>query len=275
MSSIRTMSVLLRQQLGARVPSLIVWVVVWSLLLLLFAVVFNSLSKDAAESAKVFQQLPNGVYSSFNIDPSSYLSKIESFISGQFLSVYMLAGSIFAFSFGVGAIGKKIESRTVAMLLTKPLARGQLYMVQALVAVVFFIVVSSALCGMSLLIFNSLLQTQSHISTSYFVSLYCGSCLLFASFTLLGQLVGTVLNGGRAITVGAGIVVVSWFLNSLAPLAHLPAFVQYLSPFHYFDVSLLRSSYVLAGALTLQLAGIMIGFLLIGWYVFKQKDIYV
>ena len=268
-------AVLFKQQFRSRLSSMMMWVVLWSLLLLLFATVFNSLSKDAAVSSKIFKQLPSGIFNSFNIDPSSYLSHIESFISGQFLSVYLLAGSIFAFSLGVNSIGKRIESRVIAMYLTKPISRNRFYAVQSFVNVTYFFVVSSVLCVISLVIFNNLLKNQNNVSTSYFTALFLGSGLLFVVLTVLGQLVGVVLNGGKAVIAGAGIVVVSWFLNSLAPLAHLPSWVQNLSLFHYFNVSLLRTDYKLAVNLTVQLVIIGLVLFIIGRRVFKHKDLYI
>ena len=275
MSKSHTARVLLKQQLNAKVSTLFIWLLVWSLLLLLFATVFNSLSKDAAESSKVFRQLPSGVFNSFNIDPSSYLTRIESFISGQFLSVYMLAGCIFSFTLGVGLIGKKIESRVIATLLTKPISRYRLYAVQSLVSVLFLAVASTLLCGISLIIFTNLLHSQNIVSTSYFTSLFTGSGLLFIAFALLGQLLGTLLNGGKSVPIGAGIVVVSWFVNNLAQLAHIPGVVQKLSLFHYFDVALLRTSFKLAFGSTVQLIIIILVLFIIGRQVFSKKDIYI
>ena len=113
------------------------------------------------------------------------------------------------------------------------------------------------------------------VSTSYFTSLFIGSGLVFIAIAQLGLLLGTILNGGKSVPVGAGIVVVSWFVNSLAPLAHLPSVVQKVSLFHYFDITYLRTNFMLKGSLTVQLLFIIFALFIIGRQVFKKKDIYI
>lgn len=254
---------------------LIVWIVVWSLVLFLFANVFNSFSKDAAANAKLFEQLPKGIFEAININPAAYLTEIEQFISGQFLFVYLLAGSIFSFSLGVGGIGKQIENRTLASLLTTPISRGKLYFTQFITNTMFLTIAGVALCGIALVIMSNVLSYQENISTAYFINLFFGSSLLFITFSALGQLIGMVLNGERATQAGAGIVVVSWFLTSLGEFVQIPAALQKLSLFGYFDVTLLRDTHVLNGSLTLVLALLVFAFIAVGCLAFRKKDIYL
>ena len=91
---------LLKQQLSSKKLGFIIWIIVWSLLLLLFANVFNSFSKDAAQNAKLFEQLPQGIFNAINIDPSVYLTKIEIYfwavlvcLSTSRLNICLLPGS--------------------------------------------------------------------------------------------------------------------------------------------------------------------------------------
>jgi len=266
---------LLKQELRDKRRSLLIWIAVWSLLLLLFSSVFNSFSRDAAANAQLFEQLPQGIFQAINIDPAAYLTKIEKFISGQFLFVYLLAGSIFAFTMGVGAIGKRIENRTLASLLTSPISRSKIYAVQALSSIVYFAVAGAALCGMALLLVNTIITTQENISTQYFINLFIGSTLLFIAFSCLGQLLGMIANGEHAVQFGAGIVVVSWFLTSLGEFVHIPAGFQSLSLFHYFDVTTLRDNFVLNGPKTTVLIGVITGFVVLGVRLFRKKDIYL
>jgi ABC-type transport system involved in multi-copper enzyme maturation permease subunit len=187
----------------------------------------------------------------------------------------MLAGSIFAFSMGVGAIGKRIENRTIAPLLTSRLPRGGVYLTQFFANTVFFVVTGTLLCSVALVVMSNLLKYQESISTGYFVGLFVGSSLLFIAFSALGQLVGMVLNGERATQIGAGIVVVSWFITSLGEFAHIPAMAQKLSLFGYFDVTLLRDSHVLSGSLTTVLVILVLAFVGIGYVFFRKKNIYL
>lgn len=267
--------ILLKQELGSKRKLVVIWVVIWSLLLLLFANVFNSFSKDAAANAKLFEQLPKGIFEAININPAAYLTQIEQFISGQFLFVYLLAGSIFAFSLGVGTIGKRIENRTLASLLTTPLSRGKIYVTTFATNAIFYAVTGAILCGSALGIMHGIINHQAAISTEYFANLFLGSSLLFIAFSALGQLIGMIMNGERATQIGAAVVVVSWFLTSLGAFVHIPGALQKLSLFGYFDVTLLRDTHMLSSGLTAVLIGLIIGFTIIGYLVFRKKNIYL
>ncbi|MBL8159046.1 ABC transporter permease subunit [Candidatus Saccharibacteria bacterium] len=266
---------LLAQQFRLKLGSLAIWTIVWSLLLLLFSSVFNSLSDDAEETAKVFESLPKELYGALNINPSAYLTSIENFLSGQFLFVYMLAGTIFAFALGVGAIGKRIENGTIANFLTRPLPRGDIYIVQWLVNCLFLAMAGALVGGIAWLIFDTLLTGQDIISEGYFFWTFTGTTLLFITFATLGQLVGTLMNGGRSLAVGAAIAVASYFINALGAIAELPQWLQSVSLFHYLDVATLRDEYVLNGERALYLVGFTLLFVLLGWLLFRRKDIYI
>jgi putative exporter of polyketide antibiotics len=122
---------------------------------------------------------------------------------------------------------------------------------------------------------NNILTYQQDISTGYFIGLFVGSSLLFIAFSALGQLIGMLLNGEKAAQIGAGIVVISWFITSLGGFAHIPAIIQKLSLFEYFDVTLLRDSHVLSGLCTVILAIITPFFVLFGYLAFRKKNIYL
>lgn len=266
---------LLLQELRARRRLLITWSIIWSLLLVFFTSVFNSFSKDAAQNAQLFEQLPKGFFDALNINPSLYLSQIEQFISGQFLFVYLLAGCIFAFSMGVGAIGKRVDNRTIALLLTSPLSRGKIYMTQLVANLLFFVVSGTLLCVVSLLAMNNLLSHQEVVSMAYFVCLFAGSSLLFSTFSALGQLIGLLTNGEHATQIGAGIVVVSWFTTSLGNLVNIPAVLQHLSLFQYFDTTLLRDNFTLSTSGSIVLFSVIIALAVAGTIAFRRKNIYL
>lgn len=261
------------QQLRLRLLPLALWTVLWAMLLVLFANVFNSFSARAAEAMVAFQQLPKEIFEAVNIDPTDYLMNVESFISGQFLFIYLLAGSIFALSLGIGVIGKKLENRTIASLLTKRLPRSGIYLVQFAVCATLLGLAGGLLGIFSWYAFTGILEPGSQISSDYFLWLFVGSTVLFIAFAALGQLLGTWLNGGKSLIVGAVIVNLSWYLNSLGELANLPEWSQRLSLYYYFDVALLRDQFALSEARSWWLVAITLALVVAGMVMFRQKDI--
>lgn len=236
---------------------------------------FHSVSKDAVDTAKIFQSLPKQVVTAIHIDPTSYLTTIEKFLSGQFLFIYLLAGSIFAFVQGIGVIGKKIENGSIAGLLTKPLPRGAIYLAQFKVNAVMLALASFLLGGMSWVIYSAMLERGATISSDYVLWLFAGSGLVFITFAAVGQLVGTLLSGGKALQIGGGFVVVSYLLSSLGELAGLPEWLQRLSIFYYFNVTQLRDHFTLDWQRAVWLLLITLVAVVAGWLVFRRKDIYV
>jgi ABC-type transport system involved in multi-copper enzyme maturation permease subunit len=264
---------LFRQQLTSRSRSILVWIIVWSLLGLLFVSVFNDLSKNAAQSMNIYDSLPKGVLEAFNIG-NDYLTKSEKFLSGQFLSVYLLAGGIFSVFMGIGAVGSKIEDKTIANLLTKPLSRVSIYVAQALTNAITLLLAS---CGAGAVIFGlfSTLGTEKNLSTSYFVGAFVGAGCVFITFSLLGQLLGMLGGKGHGQAIGGALVFGSFFLNGLGALAGVPSWLQKCSLFYYLDSAQLRDTYHLNGPRLIILAIVAVVLLIAGVTWFRRKDIYL
>lgn len=262
------------QQLRLRWLRMLIWAAIWLSVSWLFATVFNSISGDTSDMMATTRQMPPELLNAINIDPVGYLSRVESFVSGQFMFIYLLAGSIFSFAMGTDVIGRRIQDRTIANLLTKPVPRGRLY-TSLLAANLAALALGGLLIGLlSWLLFDRL-SGQTEVSGRYFASLHAGSTLVFMVFAALGQFAGALLNGGRAILWGAGVAVISWFLETLGGLADLPAWVQQLSVYHYIDIALLRTDFALSGSKSLVLAGLLLALTLAGVAYFKRKNIFI
>lgn len=262
----------LRLQIKRHTRSTLIWVVVWGLLSLLYVAVFNDLSKTADQSIKLYQSLPPALLKTVNIS-TDYLTKPEKFLAGQFLTTYLLAGSIFAVFWGVGAIGSKIENKTLVNLLTKPFSRGTIYVMQALGNLVSLAIGS---IGVGIIMFSVFaLLTDKSVSVPFFVSLFVGTAIIFAVFALLGQLLGVISPKGCGEALGSGLAVFSFLINGLGALAGVPAWLQKCSVYYYFDAAQLRDAYSLNLSRMAVLLIIGIVLLGIGWFTFRRKDLYM
>jgi ABC-type transport system involved in multi-copper enzyme maturation permease subunit len=260
-------------QLSSRFRTILVWIAIWTLLSCLFASVFNDLSKTAADSIKLYQSLPPAVLHTFNIS-ADYLTQVEKFLSGQFLSVYMLAGSIFSVFLGVSAIGGKIEDATIANLLTKSFSRVRIYVTQAATNIALLLVASIG-TGLSMFTIFKLISNQENISTHYFISTFTGTAILFITLALLGQLLGMVIGKAHGQAAGSALVVMSFFVNGLGALAGVPSWLQKCSVFYYFNTIELRDLYSLDWMRLLVLITGSLLLLLAGSILFRRKDLYL
>ncbi len=64
--------------------SFLVWFLVWGVVSLIFASLFNSLQAQSVDLDKVMKSLPPEMLKAFNISSAGYLNSVESFLSGQF-----------------------------------------------------------------------------------------------------------------------------------------------------------------------------------------------
>lgn len=273
MKANRSLAALYRQQFASRSRSVLFLVIAWTLLGLLFAVVFKDLSRTAAQTIKIYQALPPAILHSFNIS-NDYLTHVEKFLSGQFLSVYMLAGGIFALFMGVGSIGGKIEDSTIANLLNKPFSRATIYLTQAITNIVSLIIASAATGAIMYGLFAAF-SGQKSISVQYFVSAFSGATIIFITVALLGQLLGMVIGKVKAQAAGSAFIVFSFFLNGLGALAGAPTWLQNTSIFYYFNTVQLRDFYNLDMRRLAVLLVASAVFLIIGTLWFRRKDLYL
>lgn len=262
---------LITQQLKKSKKLFMVWSSVWLLLSILFAAVFKTMSVSADESAKIYASLPQAVLKTVNI-PMDYLSSPEKFLSGQFLTVFLLAGSILAITISVHAIGGRIQDKTIIGLLTKDFSRPTLYAALAFALALVFVAMSFA-AGISLYGMFALFSSATP-SLMYICSLAVGAGILFMTFLGLGQLLGTVLQKPYALGAGYAFAIVSFFANGLGALAGAPAWIQKSSLYYYFDASALSQSNSL-GVKVVVLVGLALLFTIVGMAAFRKKDIYV
>ena len=262
---------LILQQLRKSRRLIIVWSSVWILLSLLFATVFKTFSASAVQSAKIYESLPPAVLKTVNI-PTDYLTTPEKFLSGQFLTVFLLAGSILAVTLSVNAIGGRIQNRSIVSLLTKNLSRPFIYLALALTLAIVIITINIVV-GASLYVMFTLFGGMSP-SLSYIISFVVGATVTFTTFVALGQLLGTVLQKNHASSLGYAFAVVSFFANGLGSLSGVPSWIRKSSVYYYFDtLNLSRTNSLEIKLLILLLLTFLL--LLIGVFAFRKKDIYV
>jgi len=259
------------QQLGRNRKSILSWSIIWTLLGLLFAAVFKTMSATAEQSARIYEALPPAVLKAVNIS-TDYLTKPENFLSGQFLTIYLLAGSIFAVILGVNAIGGKVHDKTILNYVTKRLSRMSIFLLQAAVILVTLMVMNLVV-GITLLIsFN--LFSGSEPSLSYMVSTFIGAATVFITFAAIGLIAGVKMEKSHALAFGSAIAIISFFVNGLGALAGVPAWLQKCSLYYYFDTTHLRDFYSLDARIFV-LIGLSLLLIIAGAFIFRRKNLYL
>jgi hypothetical protein len=249
---------------------LLLWSLVWILLISVFASLFDSFKGQGAEFDKLITTLPPALAETFNIS-QSYVSKAESFLSGQFLTLYLLVSSIFAFISGNYVIAGKIEDKVITTWLTKSLSRSTLYLAQGFVNVLFFWL-SGLLVWSGAVVLFELLSTSS-LDTSYAFSGFISTAMLITTWAFIGQASGSVLSSKINQGLGIGVILISFFMNSLSNIEGYPDWLKPLSLFYYVDIPALRDDFLINWDRLWVLPVIgLIGFV-IGLLFFRKRDI--
>ncbi len=259
------------QQLGRNRKSILAWSVIWTLLGLLFSTVFKSMSATAEQSARIYQSLPPAVLKTVNIS-ADYLSKPENFLSGQFLTVYLLAGSIFAVIMGVNAIGGKVYDKTILNMLTKRFSRVSILVLQAIVIAITLVTINIVVGTTLFLSFN--LLSGSELSHTYIIATFIGAAIIFMTFAAIGLVAGIMLEKSHASAVGSAIAVISFFVNGLGALAGAPSWLQKCSVYYYFNTTHLREFYAL-DARVFVLIALTASLLVLGGLAFRKRNLYL
>lgn len=262
---------LLFLRLKRRYKNLLLWSLVWCIIGLLFASIFDSAAAENELFEELVSSYPEGLFDTLNIS-TNYLSSVETFISGQFLTLYTLIGSIYGLYLGVGEVGGKIHDKTIGAFLGKGVSRSSYYITQV-VTNLLAIAGTSALVWSVIYLQFTVLTAQADISVEYFTKAAVSTSLLTITWSNLGQALGVFIEQQKAKSIGAAMIVTSFFLNNLGEFGGLPDWMTPLSLFYYLDLNLLRDSFALEWSqlgILILVTGVS---LILGIIKFRHKNI--
>lgn len=258
-------------ELKLKIRSILIWCLVILALGVMFAAMFNTLKDQAVDFQKLLDSFPDELKKPFNIS-NDYFNSVENLLNGEFLTFYNLAGSILACFLGVGAVGAKLENKTLAQYLTKKISRIHYYLAQFATNTLFLFIAAIIIAPILYLSFI-ILTNQKSISVGYFTGLFLGTFLIQFIFLALAQVLGTGLGRSKSLAMSCGVAAFSWFLNSISELKGFPQWLKYVSPFYYFDSKYLISNLSFDWGRGWLLVVLTIIFVVAGALVFDRKDL--
>jgi putative exporter of polyketide antibiotics len=98
---------------------------------------------------------------------------------------------------------------------------------------------------------------------------------LFVTTSGAGQLLGILFPKNIAQLGGIGVLVFSWFLNSLSSIGGFPEWLKPFSPFYYLNVLKLRDEFAVDWSRFGVLMSVYVACLVVGILVFRKKDLYL
>jgi ABC-type transport system involved in multi-copper enzyme maturation permease subunit len=246
------------------------WIAVWVFLSLLLASLFDGIAGES-ELESVLENLPEALRGAFNIS-SGYFSQVENFVSGQFLTLYTLAGGVMGIFMGVGAIRGKIDSGYIGTVLMQPHKRWQVALSEWVIQLIFCLL-SAGIVALSSWYLFSQFTSQEEVSLQFFIMAMLGSVSIQVFSSGLGMFLGMYIPSSSAQAIGSGFIMITWFLNGLADVSGFPDVLKPFSPFYFFDVSNLYSEYSLIWSDWTLLIGLGWALFLCSVWIFQDSDI--
>jgi ABC-2 type transport system permease protein len=248
---------------------------IWGVIVVLF--VWVGVSKFSAyynnpEMLKVLDALPPAMVAAFSFKGFN-LTTVTGFF-GLMFSYYALMLSIAAAMWGSDIISKEERDKTVEFSLTLPVTRSRVVTAKALAALVNCI-------GLLLITWGiSLVSAQRYQPDGKFYRFLALLMLALFILELIFLAVGIFLGCAmkrykRASAVAVSLLLGTYFVSILSALNTDLDFLKYVSPFKYFDASLLlnesRFDLTFVGLSLAIIVGCMAG----AYWTYARRDLYI
>ena len=228
---------------------------------------FSLLDPSAFE--QVAQSLPPAMLEAFGVQA---IGSIGGFLGGQIYTFVWLLGLGIYFAYtAAGIIASDIENDRMDLLLSFPVSRSQLLIEKfaslLLPLILLNVVVGGVTYGLVLAIGETI--DPMHLALAHLLSIpYLLVCAAIGM--VLSVLVDRAAIAERA---AIGAIFVLWLVESAVGTAENFAWIQHISPTHYYE----PTPILLAGTYELMDAGILLaGFLsllIVGQVLFQRRDI--
>ncbi len=264
------MNILIRE-IKANLRSLLIWGVIVALFIWVGVSKFSAYYENP-EMLAVLDAMPPALMTAFSLEAFN-LTTVTGFF-GLMFSYYALLLGIAAAMWGSDVISKEERDKTVEFALTLPVTRSRVVTAKTLAALFNCIGLLLITWGVSLV---STTPYQPDSEFYHFVSL-CMAALFIIQliFLAVGILLGCAMKRyKRASSLALSVLLGTYFLSIVSSLDPDLEFLNYFSPFKYFDAGmLLRESRFDVTFVLLSLAIVVMS--MAGAYLaYARRDLYI
>jgi ABC-2 type transport system permease protein len=264
------MNIFLRE-LRANLKSLIIWCVIMGLLIMVgtakFAAFYNN-----PESTKLLNAMPQAMLDAMNLKAFNITTVIGFY--GIMFVYFGLLGAIAAAMWGSDMISKEERDKTVEFSLVLPVSRSRVITAKALAALVnciVFVLVSWIFSLLSVRAysyepgFNTFLRLEME-----------GMFAIELIFLALGLLLGCAMKQYKLSgSVAVGIILVTYVMSVFSGMQSNLHFLNYFTPFKYYDAAVFRDTGALSGGYVLLSAAIIVIFVAAAYLLYNKRDLYI
>lgn len=264
------MNILIRE-LKANLKSLLIWGSIVILFIVLGTSKFSAYAGNP-EMLAILDGMPPALLDAFNLRAFN-LTTVTGFF-GVMFSYFALILSVAAAMWGSDVISKEERDKTIEFILTLPVTRSRLVTAKTLAALVNCIGLLLITWGTSLI---AAAPYQPDSGFYRFLRL-CMLALFILQLIFLasGVFLGCAMKRHKlASSTAVSLLLGTYFLSIISTLAPDLEFLKYLSPFKYFDASvLLRESRIEMPFVWLSLA-LVVASIVGAYWTYARKDLYI
>lgn len=262
---------ILKRELRANLKSLMIWSASMAALIYMGMIKYSAFEKTGAAVNDFFEQLPPAMMKVMGIEPGYDLTSVAVFYSIFFL-YFLLLAAVHSTMLGTLIIIKEERDKTADFLYVKPVKREYVLFYKMIAAFINITIVNIVT-----LIF-SLISTAPYAKDTpmlkSIVYLMIGLYLVQVLFLGIGLLLGGIFKHSKLGTsIGTGIILATFMLKVIIDLKKDLDFLDFLTPFRYFQPGDLMFEYHIApifAGVALGLSGIFIAGM---FYFFRKRDL--
>jgi ABC-2 type transport system permease protein len=259
------------RELRASFKSLLIWCIVLVLLVIVGAAKFTAYYNNPSMLA-VLNALPKAFIDAMELKTFN-LTTVTGFY-GLMMIYYALMGGIAAAMWASDSISKEERDKTVEFSLVLPVSRGRVVTGKLLAALVNCIVFVLVTWGVS---WAAAQQFHPDPTFNSFLALEMAAMLIIeVIFLAVGLLLGCAMKQYKSSgSIAIGIILVTYFLSIMSGMQANLDFLKYFTPFKYFDAGVLLQTGRLDTPYLVLSAGIIVVCVLLAYFIYNRRDLYI
>ncbi len=261
------------KELQRNALSLVIWMIAIVLLISVTMSVYPKFVENQSKILGFFNLVPKAALQFKGISNLSDLTSVLGFYAVNNVIYMMLLGSVFAIVIGSNILLKEEYHKTAEYLLARPMTRSGIFFSKVSVAFLYVFLLNLVTALVGLLCMRLVQNAPFRIGSYLVLCLY--TFLLNLLFGAAGLFISTLVRKPRPITTfSIGLVLIFYFINTIAKITESAEKIGYLSPFKYVRMDVMSPDYRLEFPNFVLFAGLSMILGVAAYRLYARKDIY-
>ncbi len=261
-----------KHEFNMKIKSIIIWSLSMAGFIMFYMAFFPTMASDSKALDSITNSMPKEMLQALGIRDGLSISTVIGYFTLTFTMI-QLAVAIQSANYGFSILTEEERELTADFLMTKPVARKQIYLsklIAAFLALVITAIILSIGCLMSLKLFNSGQSYEIKNVVKLLVTIPIFQCI----FLSLGMVISLLFKKTRSVlSLSMGLTIGLYVINSVRGIVESDL-LGYISPYYYFEPGLL----LIKGKYDMKLLFIGLGIIAISlissYIMYNKRDIH-